>query len=114
MENVPDSSDDASSPMTCESCGTTHNEFKKGGRLGCEACYHVFRPILDPLLDGMHAGVKHLGKVPTGSKLRVQFEQSISQLQSKLQDSIEQEDYEEAARIRDQLKDLEKKAKAKV
>ena len=49
-----------------------------------------------------------------GSKVRVQFEQSMSQLQSKLQDSIEQEDYEEAARIRDQLKDLEKKAKAKV
>lgn len=114
MENVPDSSDDAASPMTCESCGTTHNEFKKGGRLGCEACYHVFRPVLDPLLDGMHAGIKHLGKIPAGSKVRVQFEQSMSQLQTKLQDSIEQEDYEEAARIRDQLKDLEKKAKAKV
>ena len=36
----------------------------KRRRLGCDACYHVFRPILDPLLDGMHAGTKHLGKVP--------------------------------------------------
>ena len=109
MENTSDVPEGVHSPMTCESCGTTHSEFKKGGRLGCEACYHVFRPVLDPLLEGMHAGCKHLGKIPAGSKSRVKFEQSISQLQTELQAAIEQENYEEAARIRDQLKELEKK-----
>jgi protein arginine kinase activator len=72
----------------------------------------VFRPVLDPLLEGMHAGCKHLGKIPAGSKSRVKFEQSISQLQTELQAAIEQENYEEAARIRDQLKELEKKEQA--
>ena len=112
MEEGAQSQDETSSPMTCESCGTTHNEFKKGGRLGCEACYHVFRPILDPLLDGMHAGSKHLGKIPAGSKSRVKFEQSIHQLKSQLQDAIEQENFEDAARIRDELRDLDNKSKA--
>jgi protein arginine kinase activator len=114
MENVSDVPEGSGSPMTCESCGTTHSEFKKGGRLGCEACYHVFRPVLDPLLDGMHAGNKHLGKIPAGSKSRVQFEQSMSQLRSQLQGAIEQENYEDAARIRDQLKELESKEQANI
>ncbi len=114
MENVAGSDEDGASPMTCESCGTTHSEFKKGGRLGCEACYHVFRPILEPLLEGMHAGIKHLGKIPAGSKSRVQFEQSLGELKSQLQDAIERENYEEAARIRDQLKDLDGKLESKV
>ncbi len=112
MENASDVPEGSDSPMTCESCGTTHSEFKKGGRLGCEACYHVFRPVLDPLLDGMHAGNKHLGKIPAASKSRVQFEQSVSQLRSQLQGAIEEENYEDAARIRDQLKELESKEQA--
>ena len=75
--------------------------------MGCEACYHVFRPILDPLLDGMHAGTRHLGKVPSSSESRIQFEQSIHSLKKKLKDAVEKEDYEEAAQLRDNLHDLE-------
>ena len=84
MDKVELEVDTSGTTMVCESCGTTHQEFKKGGRLGCEACYHVFRPVLDPLLDGMHAGTKHLGKVPAGSESRIQFEQSIDSLKKEL------------------------------
>ena len=62
----------------------------------------------------MHAGSKHIGKIPAGSKSRVQFEQSISELQLKLQESIEQENYEQAAQLRDQLKELEESTKTEV
>ena len=96
--------------MVCESCGITHQEFKKEGRLGCEACYHVFRPVLDPLLDGMHAGTQHLGKIPSGSESRVKFEQSVEDLKKQLLKAIEDEDFESAAELRDQLKALEKEA----
>jgi protein arginine kinase activator len=96
--------------MVCESCGTTHQDFKKGGRLGCEACYHVFRPVLDPLLEGMHAGTQHLGKIPTGSESRVKFEQSVDVLKKQLLMAIENEDFEKAAELRDQLKAMEKEA----
>ena len=98
--------------MVCESCGTTHQEFKKGGRLGCEACYHVFRPVLDPLLDGMHAGIKHLGKVPSRDKSRVKFEQSIHSLKKDLQEAVEKEDFEKAAELRDKLREIEKEKTA--
>ena len=52
--------------MVCESCGITHQEFKKEGRLGCEACYHVFRPILDPYLMACMRALNTLGKYPLG------------------------------------------------
>jgi protein arginine kinase activator len=107
MDKVELEVDTSGTSMVCESCGITHQEFKKGGRLGCEACYHVFRPVLDPLLDGMHAGTRHLGKVPAGSESRIHFEQSIGELKKKLQDAVEKEDFEEAASLRDELRDLQ-------
>jgi protein arginine kinase activator len=107
MEKDDSEGDSITSSMVCETCGTTHQEFKKGGRLGCEACYHVFRPILDPLLDGMHAGTKHEGKIPEGSKSRVDFEQSVELLRHQLSEAVEKEDFEKAAELRDQLQDLE-------
>jgi protein arginine kinase activator len=110
MDKVDMDTDNSGTAMVCESCGTTHQEFKKGGRLGCEACYHVFRPILDPLLDGMHAGTKHLGKIPSGSASRVKFERSVDTLKTELKDAVEKEDYEKAALVRDKLKELESKA----
>jgi protein arginine kinase activator len=112
MDKVDMDTDNSGTAMVCESCGTTHQEFKKGGRLGCEACYHVFRPVLDPLLDGMHAGTKHLGKIPSGSASRVKFERSVDTLKTELKDAVEKEDYEKAALVRDKLKELESKAES--
>ena len=97
-------SDPSFASMTCESCGTTHQDFKKGGRLGCEACYHVFRPVLEPLLDGMHAGINHLGKVPSRSLLEKESEESEEALRLALRQAVEEENYEKAAELRDRLK----------
>ena len=110
MDSTKGETKPPSGSMVCESCGTTHQDFKKGGRLGCEACYHVFRPILDPLLEGMHAGTHHLGKIPSGLDSRVQFSQSVDDLKKQLLNAIENEDFEKAAELRDQLKALENEA----
>lgn len=107
LDDTPAKYDVSNASMTCESCGTTHQEFKKGGRLGCEACYHVFRPVLEPLLDGMHAGIKHFGKVPARSvhkKVTLENEES---LQKELRKAVEEENYEKAAELRDRLKKLQ-------
>ena len=98
--------DASTASMTCESCGTTHQDFKKGGRLGCEACYHVFRPVLEPLLDGMHAGINHLGKVPTRSAGKKTVQDDEDALRKALQKAVEEENYEKAAELRDRLKKL--------
>ena len=47
----------------------------------------------------MHAGVKHLGKIPAGSKSRVDFEQSLELIRKELQEAVEREDFEKAAEI---------------
>jgi len=107
----------SSSDLVCESCGLTHQEFKKGGRFGCSACYEAFRPVLNPMLDGMHAGTRHVGKVPKGlastvgkSRKRAEDQESAAKLQEKilrmeddLQKALEGEEFEECARLRDEI-----------
>jgi protein arginine kinase activator len=112
LDENPAKVDASTASMTCESCGTTHQDFKKGGRLGCEACYHVFRPVLEPLLDGMHAGVKHLGKVPSRSVKKKSDDDSEELLSKELKKAVEEENYEKAAKLRDRLKKLQAKSYA--
>ena len=112
LDENPSKVDASTASMTCESCGTTHQDFKKGGRLGCEACYHVFRPVLEPLLDGMHAGVKHFGKVPSRSVQKKSDDDSEELLSKELKKAVEEENYEKAAKLRDRLKKLQAKSSA--
>jgi protein arginine kinase activator len=107
LDDHQTNSDPSVASMTCESCGTTHQDFKKGGRLGCEACYHVFRPVLEPLLDGMHAGINHLGKIPSRSVQQKEVEDTEEVLSKALKTAIEEENYEKAAELRDRLKKLQ-------
>ena len=112
LDENPSKVDASTASMTCESCGTTHQDFKKGGRLGCEACYHVFCFVLEPLLDGMHAGVKHLGKVPSRSVKKKSDDDSEELLSKELKKAVEEENYEKAAKLRDRLKKLQAKSSA--
>ena len=50
--------------LRCESCGCSQHDFEKSGRLGCPQCYLTFGTLLNPLLNKMHAGSSHLGKIP--------------------------------------------------
>ncbi|HAH96074.1 MAG TPA: hypothetical protein DHD79_10550 [Firmicutes bacterium] len=92
----------------CNSCGLTFTDFRRTGRLGCGSCYEAFNDSLDPLLRRMHGASKHTGKVPkrTGGTLRVRHE--IEALRGKLAEAIRMEEYEQAARLRDQIRELEK------
>ncbi|HHU51060.1 MAG TPA: hypothetical protein GXZ36_04525 [Firmicutes bacterium] len=94
--------------VKCSSCGLTFSDFRQVGQLGCSECYRGFGPSLDPLLKRIHGSTVHVGKVPrrTGGKVRVRKE--IEELRKKLQQAISKEAYEEAARIRDEIKAKEK------
>lgn len=94
-------------PMTqgpiCEHCGYTEAQFKKTGRLGCPECYRVFiMPKMD-ILNRIHGSIIHKGKVPksTGDKA---IRKKVQDLKEKLKKLIEDEAYEEAARVRDEIK----------
>ena len=94
--------------LICPHCGMTWEEFRRGGMLGCPLDYSLFESMLATVLDGLHEGrTHHIGKVPAA----VQAGQAVLQartlrLQTRLAEALAQEKYEEAARLRDELKQL--------
>ena len=92
--------------LKCPHCGFSQADFKKSGRLGCSECYKTFAEALEGLLKTMHKGTRHEGKVPEA--LRATREQSdrLKLLQKRLARAIEQENFEEAAQLRDEIKQI--------
>ena len=103
---------DESTALVCDVCGTTLDEFAKTGRLGCANCYNVFRSSLMPVLKGVHMNVVHTGKHPGERvKLDVAKETAMNRkvsLQRELKSAISTENFEEAAKIRDEIAVLDK------
>ncbi|MBU0503885.1 MAG: UvrB/UvrC motif-containing protein [Candidatus Omnitrophota bacterium] len=97
--------------MKCPNCGLAFKDFKKIGRLGCSECYTSFRRYLGPLLKRIHGANKHIGKSPAKITGDLKERIDIEDLRNKLQDAVEAEKFEEAAKLRDQIKELEIKAK---
>ena len=89
--------------LRCESCGFTPADFKKTGRFGCPQCYETFSDILEPMLANMHKDIVHRGKVPERALARMSRKRRLDQLESDLSEAIKMENYEEAARLRDQI-----------
>ena len=95
--------DPAAGGIRCEQCGFTQADFKKLGRLGCPACYDAFKGVLEPMLDGMHKGTTHVGKVPQTALNRKSLTDRLTKLEGDLSEAIKSERYEEAARYRDEI-----------
>jgi protein arginine kinase activator len=87
----------------CESCGFTQQDFKKSGRFGCPACYDHFHGLLEPMLETMHKGSVHTGKVPQCALDRRSLYERLTQLETELDQAIKAERYEDAARYRDEI-----------
>jgi len=95
--------------VKCANCGLTYADFKKIGRLGCSECYTTFKKYLGPLLKKIHGSVLHFGKSPFKAAKVSDTRGDLQALRNQLQKAIDAEAFEEAARIRDQIKELEKK-----
>jgi protein arginine kinase activator len=97
--------------VSCPTCGFTFQNFRKRGRLGCPRCYDTFRNQLSPLLRKIHGSETHIGKVPTRKEVSRDKTVLIGDLKSRLEKAVQQEEFEEAARLRDQIRALDKKEK---
>ena len=104
------SPDPAAGGVRCEQCGFTPTDFKKHGRFGCPACYDAFRGILDPMLEGMHKGIVHSGKVPQRALERKSLYDKLTRLEVDLTEAIKAERYEDAARCRDEISQVKQAA----
>ncbi len=101
----------------CPGCGASFRQIKSSGKIGCSQCYSTFRSQLIPVIERIHGTVQHKGKVPGSSALMVQDknvqlvkQKPLSELDRKKQEmkaAIERQDFEQAAVLRDQIKELE-------
>ena len=90
--------------MKCPNCGFTQADFKKAGRLGCSECYVKFNEGLESLLKTMHKGTRHQGKVPQAFQHSRDLADRLKALQKKLDKAVAEEDFEQAAQTRDEIK----------
>ena len=99
----------AGSDLKCPACGFTQADFKKTGRLGCADCYTTFGEGLEGLLKSMHKGTKHVGKVPQPLQQHKDYQEKLNRLQKQLEKAIGDEDFEQAALLRDEIKQTREK-----
>jgi len=101
----------ATSPeqLRCKKCGLTFSQFKKTGKFGCHDCYNYFEPQLEPIFRRIHGNSQHIGKVPRRSGENIKLKKEISSLKDQLQQKVQSEEFEDAAKLRDKIKDLETK-----
>jgi len=94
--------------VACPHCGTTFSDFRTKGRFGCPHDYEVFSEHLGPLLDRIHGGRHHTGRLPRGREIiDTDAADRLLKLRRDLQASVKTENYEDAARIRDEIQALE-------
>lgn len=97
--------------IKCPNCSFTYQDFRKMGRLGCSECYEAFKKQLAPLLKRIHGADRHVGKVPLTVGKTVRDTKSLQELKMKMEKAIQAEEFEEAARLRDRIREMEKKTK---
>lgn len=102
--------------VVCEGCGTTLAGFRKEGRLGCARCYKTFETSITPILKSIHMSTRHTGKRP-GERVTIEpgkeaaageAQSRRERLKKELREAVAVENYEEAARLRDEIALLEK------
>ncbi len=98
---------DELSRLTCPICGIKYMEFRAEGRLGCPHDYQIFQSALEPLLQRIHRKSKHVGKKPRHSSQSPALQAELLDLRRQLCSAVEAEAYEEAARLRDLLREKE-------
>ena len=112
--------EESTETKTCAACGMSYEDFRKIGRLGCSECYTTFKRSLSSLLKRIHGSTQHMGKSPghpavaataTRPATAARPKNELAELRRKLAQTIDQEAFEEAAKLRDQIREYEKKSK---
>ena len=93
----------------CPKCNMSLAQFSKSGKLGCPDCYQAFRPYLNEVLKNIHANTEHTGKISKNANEKIKLRREIEKLKAELERAVLKQDFENAATIRDKIKELEAK-----
>lgn len=107
MMGLPSSPHLLETERKCPTCGMTESQLRRTGRAGCPDCYHTFESILNPYIRRVHGADTHIGAAPQQSAPQAPVQNPIEPLRTKLQEAVQSENYEEAARLRDEIRRLE-------
>ena len=105
----------------CTLCASTFDDIVNNGKVGCARCYEVFSNELEPTVRRLHGDVRHVGRVPASrrhgevevdSKAETTQkaeagEECVRELRKELSKAVKAENYEEAAKLRDRIRELE-------
>ena len=109
----------------CKTCGMTYNDFINTGMFGCSDCYDTFSGPIDSLLKNLHGIAKHIGRgaknvnellnkknsknaSKNNENSKDEKSSKLEDLQKELDKAIKEERYEDAAKIRDKIKEMNK------
>ena len=90
--------------ITCPRCGETYAEFQKTGMLGYAECYQAFRKELTPLITRVQGRAQHAGRRPPVSEEEQARQNRMEELRTLMEAAVAEENFEEAARLRDELR----------
>jgi protein arginine kinase activator len=99
---------------SCPVCGITFLEFRKQGRLGCPHDYTCFAEELEPLLVNIHGETRHVGKVPKFCARGAEEQTQLIRLRREMKEAVAAEEYEQASRLRDEIRKIEQSREEKV
>jgi protein arginine kinase activator len=97
--------------LACESCGTSFNDFQKMGFLGCARCYESFGEALKKVIIEFQESEEHCGKMPQKVSVGARLRKRLVDLERDLEHQIAEEEYEAAAAVRDQIREIEGRLK---
>lgn len=98
--------------LRCSRCGLSYGQFKQTGMLGCANCYKDFRKQLQPVLQRIHGRLQHEGHIPVTAGEGLQLRRRIEAKRREMQSAIDQEEFERAAKLRDELREMQAKLEA--
>lgn len=98
--------------LTCQHCGMTYSDFSRSGKIGCSNCYKMFATELEAVIKRVHGVCQHTGKIPKRTGQKLATTKQLERLRKELERCIAREEYEQAAKIRDQIKSLENQQQA--
>lgn len=94
--------------VVCPECSMTYSDFSRSGKIGCSKCLETFGPRVEPLFRRIHGATRHTGKIPARTGIDLKRKQNMINLRKTLEKHIINEEYELAAKVRDEIRLLEK------
>jgi protein arginine kinase activator len=95
--------------LGCSTCGMTYEDFRDIGKFGCSHCIEAFKPRLMPVVKNIQGYDAHSGKIPMRAGGKYKVKKDIEKLKEELKLMIVQEEYEQAAKLRDKIREMEDK-----